>query len=71
MTFSRFVVPVQAVNYGMDLLQLHLLVVGLTSDDDVSQATMTILTSPGLMDENSFANPEMVTLSLITRNLFF
>lgn len=62
------VVDMQAVNYGSNPLNLHLTVSGLSTNCvSVADSIMMLMTSGGLMDENSFANPTNV--SYLSNNL--
>lgn len=62
------VVDLQAVNYGSTPLNLHLTVSGLSTNCvSAADSIMMLMTSGGLMDENSFANPTYV--SYLSNNL--
>lgn len=65
------VVDMQAVNYGSNPLNLHLTVSGLSTNCvSVADSLMMLMTSGGLMDENSFANPTNVSYSSNNLNTF-
>ena len=60
---AGWLVDLQAVNYGSTPLNLHLTVSGLSTNCvSVADSIMMLMTSGGLMDENSFANPTKVSI---------
>jgi hypothetical protein len=52
----------QAVNYGGTALNLQLVITNMPSSDKIQalDSLMTVLSSPNLMDENSFSHPTKV-----------